>query len=229
MADLSELPSGAEKARMVQGMFDAIAPRYDLVNRIMTFGLDMGWRRDTVRNLRLPPRSLVLDVACGTGDFCRVLQRVGMHPIGFDLSAGMLSSAHTSAALVRADALRLPVRDNTADGITCGFALRNVADLGGLFEEFSRILKPGGRLGILEVTEPRSRIPRKLHSIYFHHVVPMIGGLLSDGDAYRYLPRSVAYLPDTSALLHLIARHGFVDVMRCTRGFSAAQIITATK
>src|SRR4051812_20158513 len=107
-------------------MFDRIAPRYDLVNRIMTMRLDVRWRRHTVRSLGLAPRSLVVDLACGTGDLCRELVAAGHRPVGLDLSWGMLAHARTSAPLVHGDALRLPVRDRSVDGITCGFALRNV-------------------------------------------------------------------------------------------------------
>src|SRR5436190_5282604 len=103
------LPEGDDKVRAVRSMFDAIAPRYDLVNRIMTFRMDVGWRRRTVRALGLAPRSVVLDLACGTGDLCDELARAGYTPVGIDLSFGMLASAHTSAPLVHADALRLPL------------------------------------------------------------------------------------------------------------------------
>ncbi|HLI55660.1 MAG TPA: class I SAM-dependent methyltransferase, partial [Actinomycetota bacterium] len=124
------LPRGEEKVRAVQSMFDAIAPRYDLLNRILTFGMDVGWRKRTVADLVLAGGSVVLDLACGTGDFCRELQKAELKPIGFDNSAGMLAAARTTAPLVLADALQLPVADGAADGITCGFALRNVVDLG---------------------------------------------------------------------------------------------------
>ena len=103
------LPQGAEKARAVRSMFDAIAPRYDLVNRIMTFRMDVAWRRRTIRELALPPTSRILDLACGTGDFCRELTKRGLEPIGVDFSWGMLAAARTDAPLVQGDALCLPV------------------------------------------------------------------------------------------------------------------------
>src|SRR5437588_2008629 len=123
------LPEGDEKVRAVRSMFDAIAPRYDLVNRIMTFRMDVGWRRRTVTALQLRSGSTVLDLACGTGDLCRELARRGLSPVGVDFSAGMLAAARTTSPLVRADVLRLPVRDAIADGVTCGFALRNLVAL----------------------------------------------------------------------------------------------------
>jgi demethylmenaquinone methyltransferase/2-methoxy-6-polyprenyl-1,4-benzoquinol methylase len=137
------LPEGEEKARVVRGLFDTISPRYDLVNRVMTFGMDRGWRRRTVRELALPAGSIVLDLACGTGDLCRELEGAGHRPIGFDFSRGMLAAARTDAPLVEADVLALPVRDAAADGATCGFALRNVVSLETLFAELARVVRPG--------------------------------------------------------------------------------------
>ena len=223
------LPEGEAKATAVRSMFDAIAPRYDLVNRIMTFRLDVQWRRRTVRQLDLPDGSVVLDLACGTGDLCRDLERAGLAPIGMDLSWGMLAAARTGAPLVHGDALRLPVADGAADGVTCGFALRNLTGLEPFFAELARALRPGGRIAILEVDSPPNPLLRLGHGLYFGRVVPFIGGLLSDRDAYRYLPRSVAYLPSEEDLLATIASAGFVDVAkeRCSGGI--AQLLTATR
>ena len=137
------LPQGEEKARTVRRLFDTISPRYDLVNRVMTFGMDAGWRRRTVRELALPPGSRVFDLACGTGDLCRELAAAGHRPVGFDFSHGMLLAARTDAPLVEADILRLPVRDASADGATCGFALRNVVSLADLFAELARVRATG--------------------------------------------------------------------------------------
>ncbi|MFB3739801.1 MAG: isochorismate synthase [Candidatus Velamenicoccus archaeovorus] len=130
---MTDLPTGAEKARRVRSMFDAIAGRYDLVNRLMTLGLDVGWRRTAVAELRLPGGALVADLACGTGDLCTELRTSGYRAVGFDFSRGMLEAATTSAPLVQADVLCLPLRDASVDGATSGFALRNVTDLGALF------------------------------------------------------------------------------------------------
>lgn len=210
-------------------MFDAIAPRYDLVNRIMTFGMDSGWRRLTIERLALPEGSLVLDVACGTGDLCRELRKSKLRAVGFDMSAGMLHAARTTAPLVLADALNLPVGDGAADGITCGFALRNVRGLPELFTEFARVLRPGGRAALLEVAEPRAKIVKLGHHIYFHKVVPVIGGLISDKKAYSYLPRSTAYLPSPEELLEILRSSGFDSIERRMLGMGAAQLITGTR
>jgi len=224
-----QLPQGDEKVRAVRSMFDAIAPRYDLVNRIMTFRMDVRWRTRTVRDLRLPQGSLVADLACGTGDFCRELQKQGLQAIGFDLSFGMLAAARTSAPLAEADALSLPVPDGSLDGITCGFALRNLVELGGFFTELARTVRPGGRIALLEVAEPPNRFLRWGHSIYFGSIVPKVGGLLSDPSAYQYLPKSVAYLPEPGVMLQQLADAGFVQVERQLLSTGISQLITATR
>jgi len=223
------LPQGEQKARAVRTMFDGIARRYDLVNRIMTFGLDVRWRKRATRALGLPAGSVVLDLACGTGDFCRELARGGMRAIGFDFSFGMLAAARTNAPLVQADILSLPVRDARADGITCGFALRNVVDLKALFAELARTLPSGGRIALLEVSEPRSRFLRWGHGVYFNRIVPFIGGLLSDRAAYSYLPASVAYLPPRDELLDMLHAAGFPDVRRVSLSGGVAQLLVGTR
>jgi demethylmenaquinone methyltransferase/2-methoxy-6-polyprenyl-1,4-benzoquinol methylase len=223
------LPRGEEKVRAVRAMFDAIAPRYDLVNRVMTFGLDVRWRRRTVRALGLASRSVVADLACGTGDLCRELRATGARPIGFDLSSGMLAAARTSASLVQADALRLPLADAAVDGATCGFALRNFVALEPFFAEVARVVRPGGRIGFLEVAEPSSRFLRWGHALYFGKVVPWIGGLLSDRSAYRYLPRSVAYLPIPEELMQQLRDAGFGDARRRLLSGGIAQLLVATR
>jgi demethylmenaquinone methyltransferase/2-methoxy-6-polyprenyl-1,4-benzoquinol methylase len=227
--DADHLPRGDEKAVAVRAMFDRIAPRYDLVNRIMTFGLDVGWRRRTVRELSLPTRSRVLDIACGTGDLCRELERAAHVPIGVDFSIEMLRHARTTAALLQGDALRLPVPSGHVDGVTSGFALRNFADLGAFLTEIGRVVRPSGRIALLEVAEPDARVLQWGHRVYFGKVVPRIGGLFSDGSAYRYLPKSLAYLPPTEAMVRMVRAAGFVDVQRHVLTAGVAQLIVGTR
>src|SRR3954451_3841215 len=133
MSPVRALPESSEKAAVVEEMFDRIAPRYDRMNRLLTFRLDVGWRRTAIRALGLEPGARVLDLACGTGDLCNELQHAGLRAVGVDFSAGMLGAATTTAPLVRADVLRLPVANGSIDGITCGFALRNLTSLGPFF------------------------------------------------------------------------------------------------
>jgi demethylmenaquinone methyltransferase/2-methoxy-6-polyprenyl-1,4-benzoquinol methylase len=223
------LPEGEAKVEAVRSMFDAIAPRYDLVNRIMTFRMDVRWRRRTVRSLEVPPGSVVLDLACGTGDLCRELRAQGLRPIGVDLSFGMLAAARTDAPLVHGDALRLPLPDASVDGVTCGFALRNFERLPTFFAELARVVRPGGRVALLEVAEPPNRLLRAGHALYFGKVVPLVGGLLSDPAAYRYLPRSVAYLPEPATMLDQLAGSGFDGVDRRLLSVGIAQLITGTR
>ncbi len=223
------LPQGSDKARAVRSMFDAVAPRYDLVNRVMTFGLDRRWRRATVAALDLPDGSTVADLACGTGDLCADLAGVGLAPIGFDLSAGMLAAAHTAAPLVRADVVSLPLPGASVDGATCGFALRNLVDLRAFLAELARIVRPGGRIALLEVAEPTHPALRLGHRFYFTRVVPRIGAALSDAGAYRYLPRSVVYLPPVEALVGAVADAGFPDVHRRTMSGGVVQLLVGTR
>jgi demethylmenaquinone methyltransferase/2-methoxy-6-polyprenyl-1,4-benzoquinol methylase len=224
-----DLPQGDEKRRAVRGLFDTISPRYDLVNRLMTFGLDVGWRRRAVRELRLPGRSLVLDLACGTGDFCRELMRRGYRAVGFDFSHGMLVNARTEAPLVEADILTLPVPQAAADGVTCGFALRNVVSLDGLFRELARVVRPGGRIALLDASEPDNPVLRAGHGIYFNKAVPMIGGAISDRDAYAYLPKSMAYLPPPAQMVAKLRDAGFPDAKRLQLSGGITQLLVGTR
>jgi demethylmenaquinone methyltransferase/2-methoxy-6-polyprenyl-1,4-benzoquinol methylase len=224
-----QLPEGDEKHRAVRSLFDTISDRYDMVNRVMTFGMDVGWRRRAVSELRLPGGSLVLDLACGTGDLCRELQRNAYRAVGFDFSHGMLTAATTSAPLVEADVLLLPLLDGAADGVTCGFALRNVVDLGRCFAELARVVRTGGRIALLDASQPDNRVMRAGHTLYFRHVVPRIGGLLSDGEAYAYLPRSMAYLPAPSEMLAMLREAGFRDAERQQLSGGITQLLVGTR
>ncbi len=211
-------------------MFDTVAPRYDLVNRIMTMRIDVRWRRKALDSLGLPLGSLVLDLASGTGDLCIGLGKRGMRPISVDLSFGMLSADHRSGApRVQADVSRLPMPDGVADGVTCGFALRNFVDLGVFFDELARVVRPGGSIALLDACEPENRLMRWGHGIYFGRIVPRIGGLFSDKGAYRYLPRSLAYLPPPPQMLARLTAAGFTSTNRQLLTGGAAQLITARR
>jgi demethylmenaquinone methyltransferase/2-methoxy-6-polyprenyl-1,4-benzoquinol methylase len=224
-----QLPRGDEKAATVRDLFDRISPRYDLVNRVMTLRMDVGWRRRAIRELHLPIGSRVFDLACGTGDFCRELGRAGYRAVGLDFSFGMLASARTDAPLVQADVLQLPVRDGSADGVTCGFALRNVVSLVDLFTELGRVVRPGGAIALLDASRPDNAMMRAGHSVYFEHVVPMIGGLLSDRDAYAYLPKSMAYLPPPGEMLAMLRDAGFPSARRLQLSGGITQLLVGVR
>lgn len=200
-----------------------------MVNRIMTFRLDVRWRRIAIDTLGLPQRSVVLDLATGTGDFCRELAERNYRSVGADFSFGMLAAARTEEPLVQGDGLRLPIADGSVDGVTCGFALRNFVDLTTVFEELARITRPGGRIALLDASEPDNKVMAFGHGIYFGKVVPFIGGLLSDKQAYGYLPRSLAYLPPREEMLEALRGVGFDDVSHQQLTLGAAQLITGTR
>ena len=225
---ITPLPQGDEKTRQVRARFDAIASRYEMVNRLMTFGLDARWRRRAVADLRLPTPSAILDVAAGTGDFTRECTRQGHRAVATDLSFGMLHAGRQMPHRVQADASNLPFVSASFDGVTCGYALRNFTDLGATFDEMARVLRPGGRLSILEVAEPRSGLWRMGFRLWFRRVVPFIGSLLSDRAAYHYLPESTAYLPESEQIVAMLNAAGFsaVNHRRVMGGLSQQFIAT---
>jgi demethylmenaquinone methyltransferase/2-methoxy-6-polyprenyl-1,4-benzoquinol methylase len=230
MSGTPVLPVGDDKRVMVESMFDDIAPRYDRLNRVISLGLDQGWRRRTVATLGLLRGARVVDLACGTGDLCNDLLAVGYQPLGFDVSTGMLASAHTTAPLVRSDVLVLPLADASVDGVTCGFALRNFTDLPMFFAECARVLRPGGRFAALDAAEPERSVVRAGHNLWFRKLVPWIGGRLSGNPAaYRYLPASTAYLPPGPALIGELHDAGFTDIGRRTMMGGAVQLLTGTR
>jgi demethylmenaquinone methyltransferase/2-methoxy-6-polyprenyl-1,4-benzoquinol methylase len=214
---------------MVRSMFDAIAPRYDLVNRVMTLGLDIPWRRRAIRLLGLAPGSLVGDLACGTGDLARLLEEYGHRAVGVDMSAGMLSAARTTAPLVQADASQLPLADGALDGMVSGFALRNFTDLRRVLAESARVVRARGRIAFLDVDAPSGRLTGAGHRFWLSEVAPRIGAAISDRDAYRYLPRSVAYLPPRAELLQMVREAGFADVGHHAFTGGVTQVVTGTR
>jgi demethylmenaquinone methyltransferase/2-methoxy-6-polyprenyl-1,4-benzoquinol methylase len=202
----------------VRSMFDRIAPVYDVMNRVMTAGLDVRWRRLAAESaVRKGDR--VLDAACGTGDLALADLKAGAARVtGLDFSAGMLDRARRKTAdrsnvleWVQGDMLALPFADETFDSATVGFGVRNVEDLELGLRELRRVLRPGGRLAILEITQPRGAL-RPFYSLWFDRIVPLLGRVLPGGDAYTYLPASVKRFPTAERLADLLRETGFGDV-----------------
>jgi demethylmenaquinone methyltransferase / 2-methoxy-6-polyprenyl-1,4-benzoquinol methylase len=226
------LPPATEKAAVVEAMFDRIAPHYDRMNRLLTFGLDQRWRRRTLERIDLVAGERVLDVACGTGDFAEMCRARGAAVVATDYAARMLEHAGLrglGGILVRGDALRLPIRTASFDAVVCGFALRNFTELPPAFREMARVLRPGGRIGLLEVDRPANGAVRFGHSMYFDRVVPLVGSLLADRKAYSYLPESAVYLPPWPRMKEMLANAGFTDIVRESAMLGAVQIVTAVR
>lgn len=230
------------KASYVRSMFDQIAPRYDLMNRLMTFGQDQGWRRYVVKQAAPPVGGKALDVATGTGDIAIELAKaVGPkgEVIASDFSLGMMLPGPGKAAkagvsrvvkFMAADALRLPFPDDTFDCITTGFAMRNVVDIKGAFVEMRRVVKPGGRVVCLEVAKPKFVLFRVFHQLYFNQIVPFIGGIVGGAkEAYTYLPDSAKNFPPPEQLKTIMEQAGLQTVQFRRMSFGAVAVHTGLK
>ena len=195
-------------------MFDRIAPVYDAMNRIMTVGLDVRWRR-LAAQAAVRPGDRALDAACGTGDLALADLGAGASRVtGLDFSERMLERARRKSSAiewVQGDMLALPFADETFDAATVGFGVRNVADLELALRELRRVLRPGGRVAILEITQPRGAL-RPFFSLWFDRVVPLLGKVLPGGSAYTYLPASVKRFPNAEKLAEMMGDAGFGDV-----------------
>ncbi len=226
----------SEKGRGIRAMFDAIAPRYDLLNRLLSLGIDRRWRRLAVSQLQLPPTGRVLDIATGTGDVA--LEIAARTPptvriVGSDFTQGMLvrgrekvlnSPWRERITLVNAPCEALPHPDFSFDGVSIAFGIRNVVDRQAGLREMHRVLRPGGRVVILEFSTPRSRLVKSAYHFYFRRLLPRIGGLLSQRSAYQYLPDSVLEFPEREIFKGMMAAAGFTDVRHLDLTFGIATI-----
>lgn len=214
---MSDLPGGARSGTLtpdgVRSMFDRIAPVYDLMNRVMTAGLDQRWRRRAAAAV-VQPGHRVLDACCGTGDLAVACEQAGGIVTGLDFSPQMLARARRKSATitwVEGDLLQLPYPAGSFDAATVGFGVRNVADLPLALAELRLVLRPGARLAILEITQPRG-VLRPFFSLWFDRIVPVLGKVLPGGNAYTYLPASVRRFPGAEDLAQLLRETGFDDV-----------------
>ena len=208
------------KTEQVRQMFDSIAPAYDFMNRAMTLGIDIWWRRLAVNRLRRIRPTRILDVATGTGDFAIQLND-SLHPqhiTGIDLSQGMLDEAvrkvkekglETVISFEQGDCMALPMQDGTFDAVTVAFGVRNFENLQRGYQEMARVLRPGGILCVLELSTPTNRLIRWFYDLYTLHIIPWMGSLKSgDKSAYRYLPQSIAAVPQGDDMLQLMRNAG---------------------
>ncbi len=231
----------SEKGRGIREMFDSIAHRYDLLNRLLSLGIDRRWRKFAVGQLQIPEGGRVLDVATGTGDVAlEIASRTpsSVRVVGEDFTQSMLVHGREKIAsspfrdrivLVNAPCESMPHPSRVFDGVTIAFGIRNVVDrLAGL-KEMNRVLKPGGRAVILEFSNPRSRVFKALYYFYFRRVLPVVGGLLSKRSAYQYLPDSVLEFPDQESFKALMAEAGFADLRHFDLTFGIATVYVGVR
>jgi demethylmenaquinone methyltransferase/2-methoxy-6-polyprenyl-1,4-benzoquinol methylase len=238
-------PSGAtdeeSSAQAIREMFDSIAPRYDLLNHVLSCNVDRIWWWRMARRFRhvlIRPDAKILDICCGTGDMTRALLRLrpakGRPILAGDFSHQMLvrgeaKLAAQNAIAIEADALHLPLATNSFDLITTAFGFRNLANYRGGLEEFLRVLAPGGELGILDFSDPPGSLG-KIYSFYFRHILPAIGSRISGtGSPYNYLPASVQRFPAPGEMLDLMRRVGFTNVSWKPYSFGIAGLYRAVK
>ncbi len=224
------MAAGTLPAKDVQTMFDRIAPVYDVMNRVMTAGLDLRWRRLTAEAV-VRRGDRVLDACCGTGDLAVADLRAGGDVTGLDFSPRMLERARRKSDAVKwveGDMLALPFEDGSFEAATVGFGVRNVVDLEHGLAELARVLVPGGRVGILEITTPTGLLA-PFYRLWFDRIVPLLGKVLKGGKAYSYLPASVRRFPDKEALAGLLRTAGFDGVEYRTFAGGIVALHTGTK
>jgi demethylmenaquinone methyltransferase / 2-methoxy-6-polyprenyl-1,4-benzoquinol methylase len=228
---LAGIESGTLAPEGVRAMFDRIAPVYDVMNHVMTAGLDRRWRRVTAESV-VRPGDRVLDACCGTGDLALACVRAGAGSVvGLDFSPRMIERARKksdSVAWVEGDLLSLPFDDGAFDAATVGFGVRNVASLAAALFELGRVLMAGGRMAVLEITEPTGALA-SFYRVWFDRIVPVLGKPFAGGSAYTYLPASVRRFPGRDDLVKVIESAGFHDVRYRTFAGGIVALHTAVK
>lgn len=227
-----------EKGEQVEQMFDNIAPTYDLLNHLLSFGIDKSWRKSALRSLEPYAPKHMLDMATGTGDFALLAKKM-LNPdtlLGADLSEGMLQIARKKAEGVdgitfeKHDCMDLKLADNTFDAATVAYGVRNFPDLERGLSELRRVLKPGGRLGIIELTSPRKFPMKQLFWLYSHVAMPLIGKIVSrDSKAYAYLPATMEAFPQGEVMQEILRKVGYTDVKFKRFTFGLSTLYTAAK
>lgn len=229
------------KGEQIRQMFGAIAPRYDLLNRVLSFGVDRRWRKKAVQKVKFSPQGKILDIATGTGDLALATARSTPSSVaitGIDFCPEMIElarpkvekegmSSRIDFAVAPCEAIPYP--DHTFDSVTIAFGIRNVVDRMLGLKEMHRVLKPGGRVVILEFSTPRSMLFREIYRFYFHRLLPRIAGLFSRFDAYKYLPESVSEFPDQQEFAKMMTEAGFVTVSHQDLTFGIATIYLGEK
>ena len=209
---------GKDKKEFVHQMFDDIAPQYDFLNHLLSLGTDIYWRRKFIRKLNITNHTKILDVACGTGDVCfEILKHHDVSVTGLDISQNMIKVAKEKSkkksmgliTFLQGDGENLPLDSNSVDYLTISYGFRNISNYEAALNEFYRVLKPGGKLGILEFSKPTSRIVGSVFGLYFHHILPRIGSFFSRSNAYRYLPESVDFFSTRHDICKNIIFSGF--------------------
>ncbi len=239
MNDSNFIHSGDEKKSQVQSMFDRIAGRYDFLNHFLSLGIDLYWRKQSVKTLELQNGHVLLDVATGTGDQgFSALKAASIEVVGLDFSFNMLELAKKKIdqrnlgerfQVVQGDAENLPFKDNSFDALSISYGIRNVGTISAALSEFYRVLKPGGRVSILEFSEPEGWFFGRLYRFYFDHILPKLAGVMSSKSAYTYLPESVRHFPDRSDFKALLSSEGFQYVKHRDLTFGITAIYSGVK
>ncbi|MCE1190285.1 MAG: bifunctional demethylmenaquinone methyltransferase/2-methoxy-6-polyprenyl-1,4-benzoquinol methylase UbiE [Ignavibacteria bacterium] len=226
----------SEKKQQVRKMFDAIAGKYDFLNHFLSAGVDFYWRKKALNLTKIPPDAVLLDIACGTGDFAAAIRKAGVQDIfGADLSFQMLQLFGKKANWIRGKRVQtiaesLPYIDETFSNITVAFGVRNFYDIPLAFHEFYRILKPGGKVTVLEFSLPTNPVIRAVYTFYFKKVLPVIGRIISgDESAYTYLPNSVEEFDKKVDLQGIFLKEKFASVKKNLLTFGLVQVVIAQK
>ena len=232
--------TGKDKKKFVEKMFDDISNNYDFLNRILSFGVDVYWRKKLIQCMNIKDGQYIIDIATGTGDVAfEINKQYNVSIVGLDISKNMLQIAkmklknnknkNTKIEFVHGDAEKLPMGDNSYDHICISFGFRNLGNYNKALKEFYRVLKPGGKLCILEFSQSRSKFFNFIFSVYFNRILPRIAAFISRADAYRYLPESVKYFPNESKIKDFLSSNHFTHIEFQKLTFGIATIYKGIK